>query len=123
MFSISASSSDSGVAVRPDQRRHPVEPGQLRGAPAALAGDQLVRAAGDRAQQDGLEHAALAQRAGERDQRRLVEAPARLPRVRPDQVDRHLAELGVRRPVLVRRRRRSQDRREPAAHTPAGSAT
>ena len=43
-----------------------LELGEPRRAPAALAGHQLVRAAGDRPHEHGLQHAALAQRAGER---------------------------------------------------------
>jgi len=46
MFSISASSSDSASSRGADERRDRVEPGELRRPQAALAGDQLVCAAG-----------------------------------------------------------------------------
>ena len=58
-----------GVVVRAHERRDRVEPRELGGAPAPLAGDQLVGAVGRRADEHRLEHAALAQRAGEREQR------------------------------------------------------
>ena len=45
-----------GVVVRPDQRRHGLEAGELRRPPAALARDQLVGAARARAHEDGLQH-------------------------------------------------------------------
>ena len=55
-----------GVIARADERRDRVEPGELRRPQAALAGDQLVCAAGLRPDEDRLEHTANAERVGER---------------------------------------------------------
>ena len=76
-----------GVVALAHERRDRLEAGDLRGAPAALAGDELVRAAGDRPHEHRLQHAALAQRAGERLERGVVERPPRLPGVRRDELD------------------------------------
>ena len=87
-----------------DDRRHGREPGLARGAPAALAGDQLVAALRPRADDDRLDHALRADRLGEAGVASCVEAPARLARVRVD----------LRRPGAARarapRRRRSAPR-------------
>ena len=86
--------------------------GLAGGAPAALAGDQLVAARGRRRTTTGwitpcarTESASPCGRLG-------VEALARLPRVRVDRLDRELRELG-------RRRAADQDL-EPAAQAAAG---
>ena len=76
------------------QRRDLLEPGQLGGTPAPLAGDELVAAAGPRAHEHRLHDAALGDRAGERLQRLLVEPPARLGGVGRDELHRQLAQLG-----------------------------
>ena len=70
-----------GVVVGAHERRDGVEPGERGGAPAPLAGDQLVRALGARPHEHRLQQPALAERAGEGEQRRLVELLARLSRV------------------------------------------
>jgi hypothetical protein len=93
-----------GVVLRAHERGHGVEAGELRGAPTAFAGDQLVGAAGERAHEDRLQDAALAQRAGQREQARLVEVLAGLMRARPDQVDRQVAQLGIALGVALRGR-------------------
>jgi len=63
--------------------------GLLRRAPAALASDDLELARGRRADDDRLQHAALANRIGERGERLLVEMLATLARVRMDETDRN----------------------------------
>ena len=63
-------------------------PGDLRGAPAALAGDELEPAVVDGPEQDRLEDAVLADGRGELLEGRLVERQARLLRVGLDAVDR-----------------------------------
>ncbi len=45
-----------------NQRRHTFQTGLLAGAPASLAGDDLVAAALDRTHDDGLHHAVIADR-------------------------------------------------------------
>ncbi len=69
------------------------ELGQARGAPASLAGDQLVAPAGQRPDQDGLEHPARLDRPGQGHQRFLVEGMPRLVGARVDHVDRDRAKL------------------------------
>ena len=56
----------------------------LRGAPSTLSGNQLVTAASQGADDDGLDHAALADRLGELVERGLVEVAAGLFRMRLD---------------------------------------
>ena len=82
-ISSAVSSSISSMSAGID-----VEPGQLGGAPAALAGDELVAVRSDRADEDGLQDAMLADRRGELVERLLVEGQARLLGVRLDVVDR-----------------------------------
>ena len=64
-----------------------VETGEPRRAPAALAGDQLVPVRSERADEDRLEDAVLADRRGQLVERRLVEGEPRLLGVRLDAVD------------------------------------
>ena len=97
-----------GVA---DDRRHLLQAGLLRGAPAALAGDQLVAAVGQGADEQRLDDAAALDRGGEAGQRLGVEAGARLVRVRLDQLDRQLAQLAG----VAGRGALGQDRRQAAA--------
>ena len=66
-----------------DERRDGRLAGELGGAPAALAGDELI-AVLDRPDDDRLQHAALPDRVRQRGQRRLVEALARLSGIRAD---------------------------------------
>jgi len=70
------------------------QPGPLRGAPAALAHDQLVPAGPDRADDHGLQQADLSDRLGQLVEGVLVEAASRLPRVRGDRGDRDLLVAG-----------------------------
>jgi hypothetical protein len=65
--------------------------GLLRCAPAAVAGDDLEVARGRRSEDDRLQHAALANRIGQRGERLLVEMLARLARVRLDETDWNLS--------------------------------
>src|SRR5205085_4457381 len=65
-----------------------------RRAPTPLAGDQLVAPGGPRADDDRLEHALGADRAGEPGSRLRLEAAARLPRVGMDHLDGEMRELG-----------------------------
>ncbi len=67
---------------------------QARGAPAPLAGDQLVLRA-HRPHQDRLQHAVLPDGIGELGQRVLLVGEARLRRVGQDLVDRDLPDLGM----------------------------
>jgi hypothetical protein len=69
--------------------RDAVEPGELRGAEAALTRDQLVAVERFR-DQDGLDDAVLGDACGEPGQRLLIHGPSRLPGVRPDPADRDL---------------------------------
>ena len=115
MFSISASSSDSASSCGAHERRDGLEAGELRRAPAALAGDQLVasrRAPGARAP-------AAARRA------RAASRPARAARPRRssrrgwrgfgvDQLDRDVAQLAL--ALAALRAGRREDRRQAAAH-------
>ena len=78
-----------------DDGRDPLEAGRDRGrADAALAGDELVAVErlGD---EDRLEHAVLADARGELVEARLVDASARLVRVRPDPRERDLDGAGL----------------------------
>ena len=75
--------------------------GGLRGAPAALADDELV-AVVDGAHDDRLQHAVMADRVGEPLELGGIEAAARLLGIRADALDRQLAGDGLR---LGRRRR------------------
>ena len=74
MFSISAACSRSASLLVADDRRHLLEPGLLRGAPAALAGDQLVAAVGEGADEQRLDDAAGLDRGGQGGERLGVEA-------------------------------------------------
>ena len=65
MFSISAACSRSASLGVADDRRHLLEAGLLGGAPAALAGDQLVAAVGEGADEQRLDDAAGLDRGGE----------------------------------------------------------
>jgi hypothetical protein len=58
--------------------RHVAQLGQLRRAPAAFAGDDLVTLAADRTHHDGLDHALGAQRVGQLLQAGLIHVAARL---------------------------------------------
>ena len=106
------------VVVRAHDGGHGLEARELRGAPAALAGDQLVGPAGDRADEHGLQHAALGQRVRQRLQRRLVEgaaaAGAGSGAISSTGIWRRSP--GRRARVRVRRGGRRQDRRQAAAH-------
>ena len=73
--SSSSSSTSAGIVV---------EPGLLRGAPAALAGDELVAVRAERPDEDRLEDAVLADRRRELVERVGVEDHPRLLRVRLD---------------------------------------
>ncbi len=79
------------IAELPDDDRDLVQPNSLRGAPAALAGDQLEirRPVGDRPHEQGLDDTFLADRLGEPVQLGLGEHPARLQRRGPDRLDWH----------------------------------
>ena len=63
------------------------------GTPTPLASDQLVAAFGTRPDDDRLEEALLADRAGETGGRLGLEAAARLTRIRVDRVDGKAGEL------------------------------
>ena len=70
--------------------------GVARGAPAALAGDQLVAAGAPRAHEERLDDALPLDGLREPGAGLAVEALARLARVRVDRVDRQLEQLGRR---------------------------
>ena len=113
MFSISASSSDAASSCGRTTAGTVLEPGELRGAPAALAGDQLVRPPGIGRTSTGCRTPRSGSELGQRAQRLLVEALARLARVGRDQLDRDLAQLARsrgRRRVAARPRRRGSPR-------------
>ncbi len=84
-----------GIAERPDDDRHLVQPGALRGAPAPLAGDQLkigarlAALALHRPHEQGLDHAFFADRLNQPVELGFGEAPARLERRWADRLDRH----------------------------------
>ena len=101
--------------------RELLEARELGGAPAPLPGHELVGAAGQRADQDRLQDAALAQRVGQRLQALLVEALARLVRVGPDDVDGQIAQLCLRLGALLLGCARRKDRGQAAAHAPGAS--
>ena len=77
-----------------DHGRDRLESRHLRGAPSALAGDELVAAALDGTDEDRLQDAVLLDARRELGERRLVEGQARLVRIRLDAPDRHLADAG-----------------------------
>ena len=85
MFSISATCSRSACSESRTTAGTFVEAGLLGGAPAALAGDQLVAAVVERADEQRLDDAAGLDRGGERVERLRVELGAGLVRVRLDQ--------------------------------------
>jgi hypothetical protein len=89
-----------------------LDAGDPGGAQAALARDELVAPAGQRPDDNRLEHPAGANGVRQLAELGLVEAAPWLARVRIDQVDGDLAQ-----PVLVSGAR--QDRGEPSAHAPA----
>ena len=78
MFSISAITAAASSATALTSTGTCVQPGQLGGAEAALAGDDLVAPAVQRPHQDRLHHALAADALGEFVQRALVHARARL---------------------------------------------
>ena len=82
-----------GIGKRADNDRHLMEPDALRGAPAALAGDQFEGGVvfGDRAHQQRLQYALFTDRLGQRVEFGLGEAAARLQCPGPDQLDRNAA--------------------------------
>ena len=97
------------------------QPGPLRGAPAALAHDQLVPASPDRTDDYRLQQADLLDRLGQLVERVLVEGPPRLARVRGDRGDRDL--LVARSGDLAERRRgRFPGRRLGRRRAPRGLA-
>lgn len=69
------------------------QPGALRRAPAPLAGDDLVAASlrRRRPRHHRLHHAVLADRLGKIGQVGVAKMPARIFRVRAQELDRHLA--------------------------------
>ena len=69
-----------GFGLVADDRRHLLQPGLLGGAPAALAGDQLVAAVGEGADEQRLDDAAGLDRGGQGGQRLRVEVGPRLVR-------------------------------------------
>ena len=95
MFSISASSSEAASSRSRTMAGTVVEARQPRGAPAALAGDQLEGPARSRADQHRLEHSPLAQRVGEGGQAVLVEAAPGLVGVGLDRVEGERAQVGL----------------------------
>src|SRR4030081_626561 len=70
-----------------------MQPGDLRGAPAALAGDDLIAVlhALDRPHHDRLDHAVLFDRVSELADLGIGKIAARIARIRFDEFDRHLA--------------------------------
>ena len=80
-----------------DQRGDRGLSGELGGAPASLARDELVAAGPARAHDHGLQHAALTDRRRQRSQRRVIEAFAGLVGIGMNLGDRELSQ-----PVSVR---------------------
>src|SRR5206468_2774457 len=76
-----------------DDRRHRLHPSVARGAPPALACDQLVAAALTRTHDDGLQQSLPSNRLGEPRGCLWLETSPRLPRVRCDFVHADLREL------------------------------
>ena len=101
--SSSISSTSAGIVV---------EAGGLRRAPAALAGDELELAVLERADEDRLEHAMLADGRGQLLERGLVEREARLLRVRLDAFDVDVADAAARPAVAVVREEADDGGRE-----------
>ncbi len=77
-----------------DDRRDALEPGPPGGTPATLPGDQLVALEGLR-HEDRLEDPVLTDARGQTLQLGLVEADARLVRVRADAIERELDRTGL----------------------------
>ena len=75
-------------------RRDDREPCTLRGAPATLAGHQLVRAVPHRTNQHRLQHADLADRRCQLAEGLLVEVDTGLVLIGDDAVDREIDEAG-----------------------------
>ena len=106
-----------------DDRRHLLEAGLLGRAPAALAGDQLVAAVGEGADEQRLDDAAGLDRRRQAAERLGVEALARLVRVRLDQVDSAARGARRRRPPAASGRIAARPRPIPAAsHGPTTSS-
>ena len=86
------------IAGFDNEDRHFVQAGALGGAPAALAGDDLVGVgdARDRPHEDGLDDAALADRGGELVEFVVGEGFARIARVGAQEFDRRLASAAAR---------------------------
>ena len=95
MFSTSASASEVRSSASRTSAGIVGMPGRLRGAPAALARDQLPAGA-DAAHEHGLDDAVLAHALDELGEALLVDARARLARVRRDLIDGNLAQRAVR---------------------------
>jgi hypothetical protein len=110
-----------------DHHRHVVAPGPLRGAPAALAGDQRVAAARPRPHHQRHDHAVGADRRRQLVELDLVEAAARLIGGRVDLLDRRLEvrarDRRGRHRHRGRRRRRRHQRAEAASEAAPGQAT
>ena len=96
-----------------------VLPGPLGGPPAPLAGDDLVGVgdAGDGANQHRLDDAALPDRRGQLLEFGVVEALARIARVRAQELDRRLAGAARERDSLRFVRRGAEQSGEPAPET------
>ena len=96
MFSISAIAIDGAVVDHAHDHRDLRQAGQLRGAPAAFAGDDLVTRAlarvVDLAHDDRLDHALRADRLGQLGELALVHAAARLVLAGLQLIDRQLAQ-------------------------------
>ena len=86
------------VAGLDDEDRDLVQPGPLRRPPAALAGDDLVgvRDAGDGADDNRLDDAALLDRGREFFELGVVEQLSRVARIGPQELDRRLARARAR---------------------------
>ena len=90
-----------------------LEARDARGAPAALAGEDLVLRVAHGPHHDGLDHAARADRFGELGERGLVHARARLVLAGPQRIDRQLRAARASRCGLRRRRPAARPGRGP----------
>ncbi len=96
-----------GIVDLADDRRDRVKPCPLRGAPAALSGDDLEPSVAMRPKQDRLQDTALGNRIGELVDRLFLELDARLLGIGPDPADLDLADsAGPNGTALCGRRRR-----------------
>src|SRR5262249_43924394 len=104
------------VVERALQHWHLVQLGDLGGAPAALAGDDLMHARPRRVRthEDGLQDAVAADRLGQPLELPGIEIPPGLLRIRLELADRQVA-LAPGRQLSRRCRALPQQRREPAA--------